>query len=1305
MQIQQIKNFYKAYSIYLLKNVPIEDDDSKKMAKTLNDVLIFVLDKSGSMSGSRIINLKAAVIDLTEKVRDGFKSVHYISFDTFATEITFEQINSLQASGGTSFDNANEKMFECIDRYPEGISFTVIYFTDGEGSVNFLQLKTKLNSLSQKDVIFHTIGFSSESNKSLLVELTQSGSTFGTFKSIETSADIKFDDFAFLFNESKRGQIELQNNTAQYYVLDSSNEACLFFNQENTSFQVKNCLLNNTEHPFEVTLKEYNEIEHVEERLKILEAFFNFVLLKKIDANANNDDLFKEFTDYKLFIEHQVTSKIDQNSTILEIETLNETFNDLLQTLNSYIQETRKSNSNFTELKSLTYDKISKLKFSKRLDQRIAKNELKFIKNFNKMKEIVSFEGENIEKLNENDFPDYCYLTQSTYKDLLKNQDCLGVCFRMKRGGEVVIVDPNFIQINEIGYSSFVSLNSMFMALKYCLDRNQGEQEVLNLHGGFMKNFQSHFLDGTHRAEYNAMIPLYINEFHWRIARLLLEPLFGYLVTLNINGYSSDQYYTLYFLVLEKIILDMIYDSKGLEAKKRIFEQIKMCCENVLREFHILKPNVQNFLDDRLKRTRDEWPNLSSYILYIYFNKDEQEIVDGNFEQFEYCYFEEQMRRYLGMEFKKGEAVEVFEFDRVLIATAVSAVFCMEDDEKNMKICSMNNDEMIDFMREKAGIELINEQKMVKKDIEVRFMKYFDGFCQHKITKLFDFVFNCKTEFFIKYKTQAVPLVYQMLTYGRENEKWRFYKNYSIKFEDGNFMRNEYMNLVCEEIRSEFGKLISDLGAKRAKFISLKYLNSENFSNTTFCTGELVFSTTCKLLQEKVCDGLNDVDRIFHFINNSFNNKLDSSTGWTMSRQNTFRFFKVIYRFEKRNCEARRLNESTIAAVGQYLIELYNETVDKEKITELVNESINKKIENNDKLIIYKYPLSWELLRLKYDVLNSKYRFDVYRCLIDHEDGVGDRKLMGYIDSVKYTEDKNLNKLLLRRVDAIPVPVAVVEVKRVVKFYEDFNRPINTKSIVDLEKEWISEQLRLRCQNVLHDTEDWQHDFTKLKHIAVLDLICDKNDNSTCAAGIMVFEMDHVGNKMTLVEAALLRTKLTEPYLSGLLAFREAWTYQELLKKINVKPQLLLFDGNGVLHKREFGIACQVGVVENFVTIGLAKKLHFVDGFPYKTLPEFKQYFQPLLKNFQDFCELKTVDDKVLGYAYLSGVDTSDPVFISPGHKISLTTAMSVMMLIDGYLKNMGKSARESLVGYVDKMTRRHLNKFNGFDNQLDNYF
>jgi len=42
--------------------------------------------------------------------------------------------------------------------------------------------------------------------------------------------------------------------------------------------------------------------------------------------------------------------------------------------------------------------------------------------------------------------------------------------------------------------------------------------------------------------------------------------------------------------------------------------------------------------------------------------------------------------------------------------------------------------------------------------------------------------------------------------------------------------------------------------------------------------------------------------------------------------------------------------------------------------------------------------------------------------------------------------------------------------------------------------------------------------------------------------------------------------------------------------------QLLMVDGNGLLHPRGFGLACHLDVLADLPTIGVGKNLHHVDG-------------------------------------------------------------------------------------------------------------
>lgn len=72
-------------------------------------------------------------------------------------------------------------------------------------------------------------------------------------------------------------------------------------------------------------------------------------------------------------------------------------------------------------------------------------------------------------------------------------------------------------------------------------------------------------------------------------------------------------------------------------------------------------------------------------------------------------------------------------------------------------------------------------------------------------------------------------------------------------------------------------------------------------------------------------------------------------------------------------------------------------------------------------------------------------------------------------------------------------------------------------------------------------------------------------------------------------EEAWSLKKLSFPYIPGYLSFREAPALIAALKKLKVKPDLVLVDGQGVVHPRRMGIASHLGVLCDVPAIGCAK--------------------------------------------------------------------------------------------------------------------
>ncbi len=119
------------------------------------------------------------------------------------------------------------------------------------------------------------------------------------------------------------------------------------------------------------------------------------------------------------------------------------------------------------------------------------------------------------------------------------------------------------------------------------------------------------------------------------------------------------------------------------------------------------------------------------------------------------------------------------------------------------------------------------------------------------------------------------------------------------------------------------------------------------------------------------------------------------------------------------------------------------------------------------------------------------------------------------------------------------------------------------------------------------------------------------------------------------------------PYLSGLLSFREAPAVLDALRRLPEAPDLLLVDGHGLAHPRRFGLACHIGVLADLPTIGVAKSRLVGD-------------FEPPGRARGAWSPI-TIAGEVVGAALTTRGGTR-PVFVSVGHRVSLETAVDLVL-------------------------------------------
>ena len=142
--------------------------------------------------------------------------------------------------------------------------------------------------------------------------------------------------------------------------------------------------------------------------------------------------------------------------------------------------------------------------------------------------------------------------------------------------------------------------------------------------------------------------------------------------------------------------------------------------------------------------------------------------------------------------------------------------------------------------------------------------------------------------------------------------------------------------------------------------------------------------------------------------------------------------------------------------------------------------------------------------------------------------------------------------------------------------------------------------------------------------------------------------------ELTPVETAVEDAPLVFPYIPGLLAFREGPAVLAAWSQLQNKPDLLMFDGQGIAHPRSLGIASHMGLWLERPTIGVAKSRLY--GLHTEVGP-----------NRGDRVDLLDRNSNVIG-TVLRTREKTNVLYISPGHLIDVDHATQfVLNCVAGY--------------------------------------
>ncbi len=188
----------------------------------------------------------------------------------------------------------------------------------------------------------------------------------------------------------------------------------------------------------------------------------------------------------------------------------------------------------------------------------------------------------------------------------------------------------------------------------------------------------------------------------------------------------------------------------------------------------------------------------------------------------------------------------------------------------------------------------------------------------------------------------------------------------------------------------------------------------------------------------------------------------------------------------------------------------------------------------------------------------------------------------------------------------------------------------------------VSLEEAIEIQNRLRSQLDLQSEPEKIETVAGIDVSYDKGSDWLFAAIVVLRLAD-----LQVLGSASAVAQVPFPYIPGLLSFRECPAVLQAWDKLTVKPDCLMCDGQGIAHPRRLGIASHLGLWLDLPSIGCAKSL--LVG-TYREPNATRGSMEPLLHRKEQVGMILRTKDKV------------SPVFISPGHKITLKKAVEVVL-------------------------------------------
>ena len=188
----------------------------------------------------------------------------------------------------------------------------------------------------------------------------------------------------------------------------------------------------------------------------------------------------------------------------------------------------------------------------------------------------------------------------------------------------------------------------------------------------------------------------------------------------------------------------------------------------------------------------------------------------------------------------------------------------------------------------------------------------------------------------------------------------------------------------------------------------------------------------------------------------------------------------------------------------------------------------------------------------------------------------------------------------------------------------------------------VSVELAIQIQEALKDRIILKKTFSKVETIGGGDVAYSRDGNLLFGA-IAVLSFPN----LEILDMATADGKIPFPYIPTLLSFREGPILIKTFQRLKIKPDVMIFDGQGVAHPRRMGLASHMGLWFGLPSIGCAKT------------PLLDESISPELSK-GSFEWIRNEGEKV--GAVLRTKEKIKPLFVSPGHRIDLLTSIQLIL-------------------------------------------